>query len=133
MAFTEIQRLGDLLDAAGIPYEYQNNNAEVQRLRDYLKESNNLSELPRMQRTLGLWEHYRIAVYNPALDPFVDDLGPNDGCLFSVIQGHGTYGSASDLLEMWEYETHDAPEGGLSAEECYKRICERLSIRGISE
>lgn len=100
--YTEIFRLRDMLDAAGVPYEWE----------DRWPFADEMSEDTRsiMDSMPDLMEHYQIRYPCGGTTQWI-----------SVIQGYGTYGWSDDLLEIL-LTAEDSPRGYLTAETVFKII-----------
>ena len=107
MKYTEIFRLKEMLEKAGIPFVYKDESWEIPVLNESWK------KVISNRR----WHHYHI--YYPA-----EGVG-NVVC--SIIEGDGSYGREQDLLEIMgllteEEAEYDSVVGHLTAEEVFERI-----------
>ena len=103
--YTEIFRLRDMLDNAGIKYKYADHSFNGIKGFDYK------------------YEQYQIEVYNPK--------NPTNR-IISVIEGDGSYGRYDNLLEIMgcltpEEKKHDIVCGWLTAEDVFQRIKNALA------
>lgn len=106
--YKEIFKLKVMLDKANIPYEFLDRS---------LVQDNSLYA-----------PFYQIIVYQPNQETVEEAIR-----LISVIQGYGTYGESSDLLEIQGCLTTrernvDSVKGSLSAKELFKRIKNNYKI-----
>ena len=105
--YKSIFKLKTMLDDANIFYEFLDRSIVIDNMIKY--------------------PFYQIIVYVP----YTEDLEEPER-LISVIQGYGTFGSQSDLLEiqgcMSKDELADDVLGYLTAEDVFKRIRENYHI-----
>jgi len=108
MKYKEIFKLKEILEKAGIPFEWTENWGYSEEQLEKLK-----------QDAPELIEHYQICY--PIFDPKYRWI--------SVIEGWGTYGAERDRLEImggftpWErYTENNTVIGGLTAKNVFNRI-----------
>lgn len=100
--YTEIFKLKQLLDLSEIPYNF-NDRSIIDK--DFIEGTKYFCKC---------WDNFQIECYNE-----------REGIYISVIEGYGTYGQSSNLLEIMKIFEKEKPIlGYLTAEEVFNIIIE---------